>query len=382
MSVAVPFDPSSLPMEPDTRTRERHASVEWAPASKRPVFNDDYRLDPAFEPYIPSGGSWDEFSASYEEVTVHVTLFEDGVLFGHRFFVCDRQTPTLSADRTYLVKPQEISDRLDTLTKLEVPTGPTYLVGSNGGFRNHYHWMFQCLPSAILLRNVARERGLDYRIVVPPVNAVCRYSLELAGIDPSECITLGPDQFISGVPLLYTSACAGRLSFRPSARLIEVIDPFRNACLQRGDPSLQTRLYVSRRDSAGDKRRLENEDELTRVLEARGYQELLMAKLKLEDQVSAFARAESIVAPHGAGLVNLMFTPSSARVVEIMPEHFRNAHFFRIAQMRGIGYTEVRSEISAIDEENPRHGNVLRVDIEKVVAALEHSEALGRQRAA
>lgn len=381
MNPALPFDPTSLPMESEAETRARHSSVEWREPGRasEPVFHDDFTLDPALGGYPPSGRREDLFTEGYEDLPVHVTSIEDGVLFGQEFLVCDRLVPTVSNRRLFLARLSRLAERLDTLEPLDVPAGPLYLAGSSAPHANFYHWCFQCLPNIALLRRMARQRGLDYRLVLPPLDAVRERSLELLGIAPTERLTLPPDRFLCGVPLMYSSAACSDYTFQPSARLIELLDPYKEACLANASATLPTRFYLSRRD-APRKRPMRNERELADALASRGHPELLMSELSLEDQVAAFARAESIVAPHGAGLVNLMFAPCDARLVEILPANYRRAHFFRLAQVRGIGYSQVLAEV--IEEEaGALHDSVLEVDVSRVLATLERSEA-ARARAA
>jgi len=381
MATERPIDFDSLVREDETETRARHAGAEWGRASSRPVRHDDFTLDPGFEPYVPRFGRVDRFTDRYEDLPVHVTLLEDGVLFGQEFFVCDRRVPTSSDMRLYLANVAKLKAANVSGERLDVPDGPLYLVGASAPHKAFYHWCFQCLPSIALLRDEARRRGRDYRIVLPPLDRTRRRSLELLGVEPDECLTLEPGRHLCGVPLLYTSATSGEYAFQPSRRLIELLAPYRDACLARASADLPRRFYVSRRD-APHKRPLENADELRLALRARGYAELVMSELALEDQVSLFAGAESIVAPHGAGLVNLMFAPASARLVEIVPAHYRHACFFRLAQARRVRYAMVLSDMARENPDEPRHGSLLKVDVGKVLAMLEHDEGHGGRRAA
>ncbi len=378
MLANLPFDFSKLIDEPEADTRARNNSVIWWQGSTTPVLNNDFVLDSAFEDHVPSGMRMDRFTDSYNELPIHVTLIENGALFGHEFFACDLTVPSHSPQRLYLCSVERITSNLDKIKPMTPKHGCVYLVGANAAHKNHFHWSFQCLPGILLLRQVARQRGLDYRIALPPLNEFRTRTLELAGISKSECITLRPRQCLSGVSLLYTNATSGDLAFQPSSKLVDLLDPLRAACQKLASPDLPQRFYVSRRD-APNKRPLENVDELATALARRGYSELVMSKMSIEDQVCVFSGASSIVAPHGAGLVNLMFAPPTARLIEIMPEHYLHACFFRIAQMRGMGYTQVLSRVMV---ERGRHNSMAVVDIDKVLLAVERSESLQQHRAA
>jgi hypothetical protein len=75
------------------------------------------------------------------------------------------------------------------------------------------------------------------------------------------------------------------------------------------------RLYITRKDST--KRRILNEKKLCSYLVEEGFIILALSKLSLAEQVAIFRSANVIIAPHGAGLVNLMFAQSGTYVLEL-----------------------------------------------------------------
>jgi hypothetical protein len=73
-----------------------------------------------------------------------------------------------------------------------------------------------------------------------------------------------------------------------------------------------------------------------------GYQELYLENLSFQDQVDAFFNAESVIAPHGAGLANLLFGRRDLSVLELARELDGDgsvrACFFQFASMLGQKY--------------------------------------------
>jgi capsular polysaccharide biosynthesis protein len=95
----------------------------------------------------------------------------------------------------------------------------------------------------------------------------------------------------------------------------------------RGKPS--RRLYLSRRKAP--RRRLQNEMEILAGLRELGFEAVFAEELPFQEQISLFAQAEVIVAPHGAGLANLFFAPKGTRIVELFSPRYINPCFYSLS---------------------------------------------------
>src|SRR5262249_5850211 len=81
----------------------------------------------------------------------------------------------------------------------------------------------------------------------------------------------------------------------------------------KGQPGTR-RGFISRRDSV--RRPIANEEEIARALEAWGFETVVLRNLDIDDQVRLFASAGVVVAAHGAGLANLVFS-TAPTVIEL-----------------------------------------------------------------
>lgn len=88
---------------------------------------------------------------------------------------------------------------------------------------------------------------------------------------------------------------------------------------------------------------LENEDELIRNLCIHyGFTAITLGALPFHLQVLLIRDAEIVVAPHGAGLVNLVFRGKRTRMIcELQPETYRNTCFAVIAEALGDSYCSI-----------------------------------------
>ena len=96
------------------------------------------------------------------------------------------------------------------------------------------------------------------------------------------------------------------------------------------------RLYVSRRTAK--LRRIVNEAEIHGIFAAHGVETVESEKLSAADQIALFMQAELVVAPHGAGLTNMVFCENPCAVVELHGEHNVNDCYWALATSRDLNY--------------------------------------------
>ena len=134
------------------------------------------------------------------------------------------------------------------------------------------------------------------------------------------------------------------------------------------------RLYVGRGDKKHT-RRVENEADLLAALEPLGFEAIDPAAMSPGEQVRAFAEAECIVGPHGAGLTNLAFAPAGAAVVELFAHDYVNECFWALATAVGrLRYRYLVGDGSASGVGSGRNRGVasdIRVDPRQVRRLLE-----------
>ena len=186
---------------------------------------------------------------------------------------------------------------------------------------NYAHWIADWLPRIAFLG----ERALrdDTYVLVPPLDSAYQWdTLRLCGFPPSRVIQLGRFQSVRARQLLVPSDL--NAIPHPGHKAAPWLLNYLRATLGYGaflaglnGPQRRGKLYVSRNDSLG--RRVVNEDALLAVLTRAGYRTICLADLSATQQIAAFATASHIVAPHGAGLANVVFANPATSLVELFP---------------------------------------------------------------
>ncbi|MFN3075599.1 MAG: glycosyltransferase family 61 protein [Alphaproteobacteria bacterium] len=82
------------------------------------------------------------------------------------------------------------------------------------------------------------------------------------------------------------------------------------------------RLLIERRVPQFSSDRLVNKDEVADVLEKRGFEKVFPEDMPFAEQVEMFSETAILIAASGSGMVNMLFAPEKAILVELLPEHW------------------------------------------------------------
>jgi hypothetical protein len=213
--------------------------------------------------------------------------------------------------------------------------GPS-VVFYNPNLQNYYHWLVE---AALPLRLMAPYLPADARLIMPGTLAAMAASghapLDHAGV--LDAIGLGH------LPRLDIEAPICRLADAiwpdnvslaalPAAMLHRFRDEV--AALYPAETGKRHRIYIERRRL----REVAANPALAQFLAAQGFTSVVLEDLPPAAQIRLFLHAEMVVAPHGAGLANLLFCPPGTRVLEIAPDTEFRPFFWMIAEKLGFAY--------------------------------------------
>lgn len=191
-------------------------------------------------------------------------------------------------------------------------------------YHNHSHWLTAHVPKLDLLRS----QGLLEDLVLPSrTTPAIEASLRRMGLDRRDFPTVDLDTVLDAEEL----TIVGSDRFRP-----ELLQTVRSALAIPRVSSPSRRIYISRARAA--RRRLLNEEEIWSSLRRAGFERVFMEDLPFDEQVDLMAETAVLVAPHGAGLTNMLFCPPGTHVVEIADLGFPNPNFYAVASAMGHPY--------------------------------------------
>ena len=196
-------------------------------------------------------------------------------------------------------------------------------LASPASTRNYYHSLMDALPRWGVLAEALPDVRPD-RVVISHRTRWDRELVAMLGLEGVELVEPTKHLAIRAERLLVPGLTNER-NLAPRW----ITDWLRANLRPRGGADLPRRLYVTR-GSAPNTRRLVHEAQVLPHLERLGFTRIDPGTMSVQDQIDHFAAAEVVVAPHGAGLVNLAFAQPGVRVLEIFAPRYLDPGYWAI----------------------------------------------------
>jgi hypothetical protein len=253
---------------------------------------------------------------------------------------------------------------LNKLPNFGLPQLGTVCSFANSFSLNYFHWVIDFLLQLEGLEYYQEETGRKPNLLINshPTNWQ-KESLWLLGYEPNDCIEwqwnwskvkaerLVVPSFRHEQGLVPPTACQW-LRQRILSNLPE---------LESQKLSFSSRIYISRRQNTG--RYVINEEEVLAALKPLGFVAYTLENMSFSDQVRLFTQAEIVVAPHGAGLTNMVFAQNLS-VVELFGS-FVVAAYFLLAKALGFNYGFLTSGHSGKNQYREKFDGIV-VDVAKL----------------
>jgi capsular polysaccharide biosynthesis protein len=229
-----------------------------------------------------------------------------------------------------------------------------------GGHNSYYHWLLDYLPRAITAKKAIGARKLVVNDDPAPYEIE---SLRTLGYGREQLLLVANHRVIRARSTVVPSLLASTtVPHQAVARLLKTAFPQTKACGYE-------RVYISRADTA--RRSLSNEPALIALVEKYGFQTIVTGKMSFEEQRNVFYGVKTVVAVHGAGLTNIIFSAPGVDVLEICWADWRPTFFSMLAQFCGHRHQFVAAHVVAVGEERDPMNGTWEADLDALAAALE-----------
>lgn len=244
----------------------------------------------------------------------------------------------------------------------------TVAVLATAGGEAYFHWLTEVLPRVEILRK-AFPNGIENidRFIVNPADKlpIIIESLSLLGIPLDKLIFADIDKHIESEMFVIPSLAG--YTGNPPAWVLEFL---RESFLKhKSEIKPIPKLYISR--AKASYRKITNEDEVIEYLSKLGFTPIYLEEYNFTTQVALLSNAEIIVAPHGAGLTNLIWCNPGTKVLEIFSPNYVNVCFWTIAESLRLEYFYmVGNSESPVDPSSQMCQDNIYVPIEELNLSL------------
>ena len=242
---------------------------------------------------------------------------------------------------------RDVASSIEPIVKVENPL--FYFIYNT---ENYYHFLYDTLPYLIIATEL-RASIPDLKLLVNYPNSQMQHFFkffeeltELTGFKKDDWVLMEHSASYSNL-FVGCSLTHGPTDSDPPHPL--VLPFLRGIKGPLENTSGTAKIYVSRRDSiARDRsnigtdytmrRKMENEDELVELLDSFGFIEVFTELLTSEEKITLFQNAEMVVGAIGGGLANVIFSPSTTRLLCIVSPTFLDVNARFLHAFSGVKY--------------------------------------------
>jgi len=213
------------------------------------------------------------------------------------------------------------------------------------------HWLLDELPRLLALPRDAAET-----LIAHASQPFSRLALEHRGWVGGTVLPAGRGTHFQCEELVVPSMVGTVV--QPARQALDRIAEFASV-FHANESAFGERIYLTRERAR--RRRVTNEPELWAELEKSGFVKVRLEELTWPEQINAFLHAKVVVAPHGAGLANLVFCQPGTRVVELFNRSYLHGCFWKLAALQQLDYRPI---VPPADEPLGQAMNCNRLDVE------------------
>ena len=224
-----------------------------------------------------------------------------------------------------------LSSFLGSVEPVRLP-GKVLLCVVEGSFI-YTHWLLDTLPRLLMLRDGEDcIESFDYYVFANTSQKFHQECIKRLGIPESKIRTRQSNGNFFEVEQ-YSYVSPPRTNFLAHQKVYELVREF----FQVGNMgnSKGRRVFISR--SKASRRKILNEMELIEKLSTFGFEVISFEDLSIEESAELISNASHVIAPHGAGLANLVFANSGTKVLEFFSAHLSH-EYWNICEQRGLIY--------------------------------------------
>ncbi len=238
-----------------------------------------------------------------------------------------------------------------------------------------FHWMYDVLPGIHLMEKSGIDlNSIDYFVFNNYDFSYQKETLELLGIPEHKIIRSIDKPYIQAKKLIVPAPNL----FQNDTTTPEWICNFIKQKLLPETAKNKTanrHIYINRKNAIS--RNVVNQDELMKQLESLNFESVVLESLTISEQAELMASASVVLAPHGAGLSNIVFCQPGTKIIELFAPTYVPPCYRIISNICGLEHYYLIGELveNTMDEDLTHSGLLnMRINIDDLMSLLELAE--------
>jgi hypothetical protein len=199
------------------------------------------------------------------------------------------------------------------------------------GSNTYYHWLFDILPRIFLLEKSGLMDEIETFVFPELKYDFQKESLLKIGFPSDKILEIKPNEYLEAKEMIVPSLPSKLGTVNKWS-----LDFLQSRLGELSSKKENNKIYISRKYTS--QRKLLNEDQIINYLKSEGYLIVFAEELSFEQQITLFANAYVVIAPHGSGLSNIIFCPTGTKVIELFYGDFIVPCYWLIAQQLKLEY--------------------------------------------
>ncbi|MHA1231167.1 MAG: glycosyltransferase family 61 protein [Candidatus Helarchaeota archaeon] len=206
------------------------------------------------------------------------------------------------------------------------------VVATDGG-NSYFHWMFDVLPRIKLLYESNIE--FDKLLINNYSNKLFQNeTLKILNINLNKIIPSSDNLFLEASNLIIPSLVNDTSGYIPKWACKFLRESFLRDNEQNNHKFHY--IYISRQKAIG--RKVINEEQVMKFLSHLDFKKIILEEMSFKKQVELFNSAKVVIAPHGAGLTNLIFCKQNTKIIEFFSPAYVNPCYYGLSNLVNLDY--------------------------------------------
>jgi len=209
------------------------------------------------------------------------------------------------------------------------------------GHSNYCHWLLDILPKIKLYSEVYKLSDTKY-FYLNKLNNFQKESFKFLNLDHIEIIDSNLKRHIQSDELIATdhpNYYKGFIMEEHKNIPKWIVKWLRNCFLKQSEefPTME-KIFIDRSNSLSRHCQIINYQDTLEFLKKNDFKTYRLEDLSFANQIYLFQKSKIILAPHGAGLANLVFCSDKTKIIEIRPNNHPNKVYERISEINNLNY--------------------------------------------